>query len=56
MTAVGVGPSVSFLGLKGVGSSTALMNQPSSPGLSPGGHRADDPFYGVPADIFVPQH
>jgi hypothetical protein len=55
MTAFGVGPNVSFLGLKGLGSNTALMNQPSSPDLSPGGHRADNPFYGVPADIAVPQ-
>jgi hypothetical protein len=55
MTAFGVGANVSFLGLKGLGSNTALMNQPSSPDLSPGGHRADNPFYGVPADIAVPQ-
>ena len=47
--------AASFLGLKGLGSNTALMNQPSSPDLSPGGHRADNPFYGVPADIAVPQ-
>ena len=55
MTAFGVGPNVSFFGLKGLGSNIALMNQPSSPGFSPQGDRADNPFYGVPSDVNVPQ-
>lgn len=42
MTAFGVGPNVSFFGLKGLGSNTALMSQPSSPGFSPNGTRADN--------------
>ena len=56
MTAFGVGANVSFFGLKGVGSNVGLMNQPGTPGLAPNGTRADNPFYGVPADVWVPQH
>lgn len=55
IAAEGVGPGVSLFGLKGVGSATGLMNQPSSPGVCPNGTRADPPFYGLPADVFVPQ-
>ena len=55
IAADGVGPNVSLFGLKGVGSATGLMNQPSSPGICPNGSRADPPFYGLPADVNVPQ-
>jgi len=55
MTAEGVGANVSFFGLKGVGSNFGLMHQPSTPGLETNGTRADSPFYGIPADVWVPQ-
>ena len=54
MSADGVGANVTFLGMKGVGSDYALMNQAGSPGFYPNGTRADNPFYGVPSDIWVP--
>ena len=54
MTAIGVGPNVSFFGLKGLGSNSGLMNQPGTPDLDPNGTRADNPFYGLPSDVNVP--
>jgi hypothetical protein len=54
VAAWGVGANVSIIGAKGVGSDAGLVHQPSTPGLDTHGTRADNPFYGVPADIDIP--
>ena len=52
----GAGPNVSLFGLKGVGTTSCLVHQPASaPSFCQDGVRADPPFYGVPADVWVPQ-
>ena len=55
MSVHGAGANVSLFGLKGVGSPDGLINQPGTPDIDPNGTRADNPFYGVPADVWVPQ-
>lgn len=54
VAAWGVGPNVSIIGAKGVGSDAGLVHQPATPGLDTRGTRADNPFFGVPADVLIP--